>query len=352
MVTKPRILLITPGFPADEDDTTCIPALQVYARGLAESLPDYAFEVVALHYPFRTGTYRCFDLDVHSLNLPSGSRIRRWLGLWRALRWLHRFHLQNPVVGVHSFWLNDAAWLGWKLTRRFNLPFLATIMGQDALSANHYHRWVRLPPKCVVAVSQRAAETYGELNRGLPEVVPWGWGPVDAESSRERGIDILGVGALIELKDFRTFVEVLARLKTGRPSLRAVMVGEGSESEALQRMAAELGLNAHCEFTGKLPRAEVLALMAQSKILLHPSTYEAFGYVFLEALGAGMQVVSRPVGIAEPGQRWQVGHSVDELAEACERGLASHSGWEPTWPYPLADVFRNYGGIYRGWFHR
>lgn len=54
------------------------------------------------------------------------------------------------------------------------------------------------------------------------------------------------------------------------------------------------------------PRAEMLKLMARSRVLVHPSRYESQGYVFLEALMQGMSVVSYPVSIASPSERWSV----------------------------------------------
>ena len=349
MTHKPRILLITPGFPADENDSACVPALQVYARDLAKKLPQFHFEVLALHYPFRNGTYSWFGLEIHSLNLPSGNRMHRWWGLWQAWQWLVRFQRHHELAGIHAFWLSDGAWLGWRLARRFNLHYLSTIMGQDALTANHYHRWMRLPVANVVAVSRRAAEAYAQLGRGVPKVVPWGWGPETSQEKVGRDIDVLGVGALIPLKDYATFLQVLAEARAERSSLRAVLVGDGPEACRLKRMARELGLEKQCEFKGKLPRNEVLALMARSKVLLHPSTFEAFGFVFLEALGAGMQIVSRPVGMAETSSKWHLGEDAEALAKGLLSALEKPSDGRSEWPHPLESCHAAYGAIYRTW---
>jgi len=44
--------------------------------------------------------------------------------------------------------------------------------------------------------------------------------------------------------------------------------------------------------TGELPYSEVLKLMQRAKVFLHPSSYEGFGCVCLEALHAGARVIS------------------------------------------------------------
>ena len=62
--------------------------------------------------------------------------------------------------------------------------------------------------------------------------------------------------------------------------------------------------------------------MAQSKILLHTSKYESFGFVFLEALYSGMQLVSYDVGLAKASENWNVGNNKTELIEACKTFLS------------------------------
>ena len=50
------------------------------------------------------------------------------------------------------------------------------------------------------------------------------------------------------------------------------------------------------QLLGKLSRRQVMNYMAQSKILLHTSSHESQGYMFMEALYCGMTVVSFDVG--------------------------------------------------------
>ena len=42
-----------------------------------------------------------------------------------------------------------------------------------------------------------------------------------------------------------------------------------------------------------------MSLIQQSKILLHTSSFEGYGYIFAEAAACGCHVVSTPVGAAE-----------------------------------------------------
>jgi glycosyltransferase involved in cell wall biosynthesis len=60
----------------------------------------------------------------------------------------------------------------------------------------------------------------------------------------------------------------------------------------LHKKIISLSLQDNIILTGELPNEMVLNIMSRSKILLHPSAYEGFGLVCLEALCAGAKVIS------------------------------------------------------------
>ena len=97
-----------------------------------------------------------------------------------------------------------------------------------------------------------------------------------------------------------------ASLVSGRPRLRCVIAGDGPERPDLERLVGERALGNNVTFAGMIPRREVLALMLRTKVLLHPSRYEGFGYVFAEALACGAEVVSFRVGCAREHPGWHI----------------------------------------------
>jgi glycosyltransferase involved in cell wall biosynthesis len=169
-------------------------------------------------------------------------------------------------------------------------------------------------------VSERASdELERSLGRGADEVIPWGFDPPggDPPGWDDRPVDLLGVGSLTDNKDYAALVEIAARLEaSGRPC-RVTIIGDGPRRAKLEELVASRGLAGRVRFEGHLAREAVLDRMRSAKILVHPARYEAFGFVFAEALAAGMTVVSRPVGAACASDRWLLGESVDELATAC-----------------------------------
>jgi glycosyltransferase involved in cell wall biosynthesis len=68
---------------------------------------------------------------------------------------------------------------------------------------------------------------------------------------------------------------------------------------------------------GALPQEDVAALMAESDLLISPSTFEAYGMVVAEAAAAGLPVLSNRVGAAEQ----LIAHGVTGF-------LASNGDWD------------------------
>ena len=99
---------------------------------------------------------------------------------------------------------------------------------------------------------------------------------------------VVGIGRLVPQKDFPTLIRAFAILARG--DTRLLLLGEGPERERLEALVAHLGLAARVAFLGfelnPLPTLRDASVMALS------SAYEGFGNVLVEALGAGVPVVS------------------------------------------------------------
>ncbi|MEX1309580.1 MAG: glycosyltransferase [Candidatus Sulfomarinibacteraceae bacterium] len=350
-MTNPlRVALVTPGFPRAEDDTSCIPPLQIVLERLKLSHPEIDIEVVALHYPPGRRRYRWRGIEVRSAggdNRPLPLRAPAMVRAWAALR---SRHTQAPFDLVHALWLNDATLFGWWAARGLGLPLVATVMGQDARPTN---RWLRLLPlgsARITAVSARASdELERSLGRGADAVIPWGLDPIggDPPGWDERTVDLLGVGALTDNKDYAALVEIAARLEATGRSCRVTIIGDGPRRIELERLAARRGLAGRLRFEGHLTREAVLDRMRTARILVHPARYEAFGFVCLEALASGMTVVSRPVGAARASDRWRLGETVEELAAACAAVLDGPQGTEPLTLFTEDEAAAGWAGLYR-----
>ena len=295
MENSPETLVIlSPGFAANEADTTCLPPMQLFVKALKEVCPGLKVIVIAFQYPALAGEYDWNGVKVIALggrNKGRVLRLRTWMRAWRVLRRLNR---EYQLMGILSFWLGECAFVGSYFSRRNKLAHYIWILGQDAKSANKYVRWIKPQPHTLIALSDFIAKEF-RRNYGLSitQVIPVGveltlFGPPPAK----RDIDILGAGSLIPLKQYHLFVECIAFLKNFYPGIKAVICGKGPEMDSLKELSAQLNLTGNLVFAGELPHAEVLAMMQRSKVFLHTSNYEGFGAVLAEALYAGAHVVS------------------------------------------------------------
>jgi glycosyltransferase involved in cell wall biosynthesis len=72
------------------------------------------------------------------------------------------------------------------------------------------------------------------------------------------------------------------------------MLGDGPEKERARKQAQDLGIADKVKFLGKT--SEVERILCISDLFLLPSETESFGLAALEALGAGVPVVSSNTG--------------------------------------------------------
>jgi glycosyltransferase involved in cell wall biosynthesis len=184
------------------------------------------------------------------------------------------------------------------------------------LAGRHWlERWTaRTPPDVVLANSRFTADTVPTVFPNVPVSVvylPVEMAPVenrDAIRSAARAeLDtpadatvILQASRLESWKGPAVFVEALGRLRDV-PGWAGWLAGGPQTAEEtahfaeLQERAAALGVTDRIRFLGQ--RADVPRLMAASDIYCQPNTGpEPFGIAFVEALTAGLPVVSTAIG--------------------------------------------------------
>ncbi|NWJ48533.1 MAG: glycosyltransferase family 4 protein [Chloroflexi bacterium] len=106
---------------------------------------------------------------------------------------------------------------------------------------------------------------------------------------------ILSVGRLEQNKGFDIGLQALSQISTAQ-AWRWVLVGEGSQREALESQAARLGLKERVYFAGKITDEELYGYYRRADIFLHPTLYEGSSLVTLEALACGIPVVASATG--------------------------------------------------------
>lgn len=178
---------------------------------------------------------------------------------------------------------------------------------------------------------------------------------------------LVTVAHLVARKRHGDVLRALAVLAGRHPSLGYTIIGDGPERGALEALARRLGVAERVEFTGQLDPAEAIARARQASVFVMPSTEEAFGVVYIEAMAAGIPAIGcrgepGPEEIAAagdgfllvpPGDIERLSQRIDELLsdphrmhEAGTRAratVARHFTWEHCGAQTLAAYERVLG---------
>lgn len=107
---------------------------------------------------------------------------------------------------------------------------------------------------------------------------------------RRDGRTLAAVGRLVPQKGFDLLLPAFARVAAAHPDWKLVIWGEGPERGRLEALRAELGLEGRVEMPGVTGRAG--AWIETTDVFVLSSRYEGWGIVLLEAMAAGLPVVS------------------------------------------------------------
>ncbi|MCC7450193.1 MAG: glycosyltransferase family 4 protein [Anaerolineae bacterium] len=107
---------------------------------------------------------------------------------------------------------------------------------------------------------------------------------------------IIWVGRLDWIKGLDYLLEALARLKREGIAFKARLIGDGDLYAVLRFSVEDLNLIPEVEFTGKLPPDRVLACLQQADVFVLSSHNEGISNAVLEAMAAGLPVVTTAAG--------------------------------------------------------
>jgi glycosyltransferase involved in cell wall biosynthesis len=337
---RKTLVILTPAFPKDEEDSAWLPDRQIFVRALKKTYPDLNIIILAFQYPLEPTEYRWNGIKVIALGGKNKSGFYRrfmWLRAWRALK---KIRAAYDVIGLLSFWMDECAFIADKFAKKYSVKHYCWLLGQDARPGNRYVSWIRPSGDNLVAISDFLAEEFNRNYGILPKhVVP---GSVDTTFFKpydgERDIDVVGAGSLIALKQYSVFIDVISALKKDKEDIKAVICGGGRERELLQGKINQLGLESNITLAGGIPHLQTLALMQRAKIFLHPSKYEGLGIVNIEALYAGAKLISFFKPMNADITNWQIAENLDDMIQKAKDILLDKNvSYQSTLPYKVED---------------
>jgi len=228
--------------------------------------------------------------------------------------------LRRRVALVHSHWLLPQGFTSALAARLLNRPHVVTVHGGDVFAlqgpvSRAAKKLVLRLAEVVTVNSEATRRAVLELGPYEKKVVRIPMGADDTvapdaasvaslrESLRgQEGPLLAFVGRLVPEKGASDLLQAVAILSGSMPGIRAVVIGDGPEREALARQARALGIDRRISLTGWLSPAQVRMHLHASDIFVGPSRpapdgwIEAQGLTFIEAMLAGLPVVASRIG--------------------------------------------------------
>ena len=186
------------------------------------------------------------------------------------------------------------------------LPLVSTKHNDDPFRAGPFRYVERLlarRARRIITITESLAR-FNEERVGIPRAklvvvhygldqVPPRWGDNPPLTVPEGARILLALGRLVPQKGLDVAVRALPVVHETHPDAVLVVAGEGPERQALEELAAGLGVGDGLFLLGRA--GDVAALLERAELLIHPSRWEGFGLVLLEAMLASRPVVATRV---------------------------------------------------------
>jgi len=196
--------------------------------------------------------------------------------------------------------------------RLFESKMLKKVVANSEMVKADILRHYQIPPEKITII-----------RNGIDAAAFIGAGP-DGRLRAELGIDeeavmLLFVGSGFERKGLMHAIRALPHLK-GKGDIRLVAVGKGRAGR-YEKEAERLGVRKNVVFTG--PRKDVARFYQAADIFILPSIYEPFSNACLEAMAAGLPVITTKAnGFSEIIKEGLTGAVVDDPANSREVAAA------------------------------
>lgn len=292
---------------ADRCELTVVTTYKDDHTPLSAQLP--GVRVIEWPEPPGVGRFERLNSLMQPGYVPFYVRARRWLR--RALASGERFDIAHQVVPVAMRYPSPAAGLGVPLVigpvggsldspvgfvaEEGATPWWQKLRRLDSWRVRHdvLLRRTFESASCVVGVAPYVQQFLSPLRIRRFEIMSETavheiHDPID-RTGRGGPVRLLHVGRIVRTKGLRDIIRALAKLDD--LDVRLDVVGDGSDRQACEDLASELGVASLITFHGQVPRSEVDAFYAAADVFVFPSYREPGGNVSLEAMSFGLPLI-------------------------------------------------------------
>lgn len=208
---------------------------------------------------------------------------------------------------IHSHITYPGGYIGSVLSQKYNVPHIVTEHASyftKKLLKGQYKKFsqqVLDTADQYTAVSSFLAE---EINYrcGIKCVVVPNFIDVKdfkiRKNERNEFFNFINIAAMRNIKGIDILLNATKILidENRRTNIRVHLIGGGREESKYKKMAKDLGIEKWCIFYGNVPPSLVPKLLYKADSLIISSRYETFGVAGIEAMAAGLPVISTNCG--------------------------------------------------------
>ncbi len=198
----------------------------------------------------------------------------------------------------------------WHLSRpAAKIPFLEWVL--DRKNQRRFAKTIYEKAAKILFVSRAAAEAERPLGVVAKKVAVWSVGieadlfaPRDDKLLWKKQLGIRGEQVLLFIgrinfaeKGIGYLLQAMPDIIAKFPDVNLVIIGGGGESERMKALIEKLGIREHVQLVGLKPFEKLPEYLNAVDALIVPSTWvEHFGQVTIEAMAAGLPVITTSLG--------------------------------------------------------
>jgi glycosyltransferase involved in cell wall biosynthesis len=225
------------------------------------------------------------------------------------MNWLLR-HRSYQLV--HCYFALPCGPLALHSANRSGLPYILSLRGSDVPKYDPTNPWLNNLHKLVAPLTRKVLSRASvvvpnseSLLRLITDFYPAGNYEVIPNAALSQAVPrpprrpnnpvrILCVSRLIARKGIVVLLQAMALLRD--LPIMVDIVGDGRQLNRLRSIAAKTGVQSMVAFHGARPHDEVLRLCADADIFVHPTLSESCSMAVIEAMSAGLPIVTTRVG--------------------------------------------------------
>jgi glycosyltransferase involved in cell wall biosynthesis len=103
-------------------------------------------------------------------------------------------------------------------------------------------------------------------------------------------LNLVNIGSFVPKKNQTFLLDIIVELNKLKQKVNCIFLGDGPLKAEVEQRAKDLNLYNHCQFLGNVENVE--EYLWNSDVYVHTATYEPLGLVLLEAMAAGLPIIS------------------------------------------------------------